>query len=342
MASFDNLLVWARDLLRDDATARRRFQDLYTHILIDEFQDTDPLQAEIAFYLAAKPDANIDGRQWHTVPLTPGKLFIVGDSKQSIYRFRRADIGVTHLVRESGQLSPLTLTENRRSQKPVLDWVNAVFSQIMAEETGWQAGYVPLQHNPGLQRTDLESSVQLFGEPTEMSADALRSRQARHVASIIVDSVAEGSPNRLRVYDKERGDTRQAVLQDVCILIRSRTGLGILTRALEDAGIPYRLEGNSLVFGTQEVQDLLNCLRAINDPSDQVSVGAALRSQAFACSDVDLARWRDAAGTWNYQSNLLDEDILLNENREKRRQETLELGEAFPVRTGLLKIRAYH
>ena len=118
--------------------------------------------------------------------------------------------------------------------------------------------------------------------------------------------------------------------------------MGILTRALEAAGVPYRLEGNSLVFGTQEVQDLLNCLRAIDDPSDQVSVVAALRSQAFACSDVDLARWRDAAGTWNYQSNLLDEDILVNENREKRRQETLELGEAFPVRTGLLKIRAYH
>jgi ATP-dependent helicase/nuclease subunit A len=342
VAFFDDLLVWARDLLRDGGTARRRFQDLYTHILIDEFQDTDPLQAEIAFYLAAMPDANIDGQPWHTVPLTPGKLFIVGDSKQSIYRFRRADIGVTHLVRESGQLRPLTLTENRRSQKPVLDWVNAVFSQIMTEETGLQAEYVPLQLNPGLQRNDLESSVQVFGEPMDLSADALRRRQARHVASITVDSVAEGSPNRLRVYDKERRDTRQAALQDVCILIRSRTGLGILTRALEAAGVPYRLEGNSLVFGTQEVQDLLNCLRAIDDPSDQVSVVATLRSPAFACSDVDLARWRDSGGTWNYQSNLLDEGTLVNENREKRRQRTLELGEAFPVRTGLLKIRAYH
>ena len=342
VASFDDLLVWARDLLRDDATARRRFQDLYTHILIDEFQDTDPLQAEIAFYIAAKPDTNIDGRPWHTVPLTPGKLFIVGDSKQSIYRFRRADIGVTHLVRESGQLRPLTLTENRRSQKPVLDWVNALFSQMMTEETGLQARYVPLQHHDGLQRTDLGSSVQVFGEPMDLSADVLRRRQARHVASIIVDSAAESSPNRLRVYDKERGDTRQAALQDVCILIRSRTGLGILTRALEAAGVPYRLEGNSLVFGTQEVQDLLNCLRAIDNPSDQVSVVAALRSPAFACSDVDLARWRDAEGTWNYQSNLLDEDTLVNENREKRRQRTLELGQDFPVRNGLLKIRAYH
>ena len=342
VASFDDLLVWARDLLRDDATARRRFQDLYTHILVDEFQDTDPLQAEIAFYLAAKPDAKIDGQPWHTVPLAPGKLFIVGDSKQSIYRFRRADIGVTHLVRESGQLRPLTLTENRRSQAPVLDWVNALFGQIMTGETGLQAEYVSLQLNPSLQRIDLESSVQVFGEPMDLSADALRRRQARHVASIIVDSAAEDSPNRLRVYDKERRDIRQAVLQDVCILIRSRTGLGILTRALEAAGIPYRLEGNSLVFGTQEVQDLLNCLRAIDDPSDEVSVVAALRSPAFACSDVDLARWRDAGGAWNYQSYLLDEGTLVNETREKRRQRTLELGEDFPVRIGLLKIRAYH
>ena len=342
MASFDDLLVWSRDLLRDDATARRRFQDLYTHILIDEFQDTDPLQAEIAFYLAAKVDAKIDGRQWHTIPLVPGKLFIVGDSKQSIYRFRRADIGVIHLVKESGQLWPLTLTENRRSQTPVLDWVNAVFSQIMREETGLQATYVPLQHNVGLQRSDLDSSVQVFGEPMDFSADALRNRQARHVASIIKDSVAEGSSNRLRVYDKAGGDTRHAVLKDACILIRSRTGLGILTRALEAAGIPYRLEGNSLIFGAQEVQDLLNCLRAIDDPSDQVSVVAALRSPAFACSDVDLARWREAGGTWNYQSNLLDEDTLANENQEKRRQRMMELGEDFAVRVGLLEIRDYH
>ena len=80
----------------------------------------------------------------------------------------------------------------------------------------------------------------------------------------------------------------------MCILIRSRIGLGILTRALEAAGVPYRLEGHSLVFGTQEVQDLLNCLRAIDNPADQVSVVAALRSPALACSDVNLARWRDS------------------------------------------------
>jgi ATP-dependent helicase/nuclease subunit A len=342
VATFDDLLVWARDLLRDDAATRRHFQERYTQILIDEFQDTDPLQAEIAFYLAATPDANITGLNWHTIPLIPGKLFIVGDSKQSIYRFRRADIGVTGLVKESGQLRPLTLAENRRSQKPILDWVNAVFSELMVGEAGLQAEYIALQPNAGLQRDDLAASVQVFGEPMDLKADALRRVQARRVAGIIADSAGEGASSRMEVYDREFGGVQPADLRDVCILIRSRTGLGILTRALEYAGIPYRLEGRSLVFGTQEVQDLLNCLRAIDDPSDEVSIVAALRSPAFACSDVMLTRWRDAGGTWNYQSRLLDGGEPTNENTERRRQRLTELGSDFPVRTGLLTMRAYH
>ena len=342
VATFDDLLVWARDLLRDDAPTRRHFQERYTHILIDEFQDTDPLQAEIAFYLAATSDANVAGPSWHTIPLTPGKLFIVGDSKQSIYRFRRADIGVTRLVKESGQLRPLTLAENRRSQKPILDWVNAVFSKLMVGEAGLQAEYIALQPNAALQRDDLAASVQVFGEPMDLKADALRGEQARHVASIIADSAGAGASNRMEVSDREFGGVRPADLRDVCILIRSRTGLGILTRALEYAGIPYRLEGRSLVFGTQEVQDLLNCLRAIDDPSDEVSIVAALRSPAFACSDVMLARWRDAGGTWNYRSRLLDDGEQAHENREQRIQRLAELGSDFPVRTALLTIRAFH
>ena len=207
---------------------------------------------------------------------------------------------------------------------------------------GLQAEYIALQSNAGLQRDDLAASVQVFGEPMDLKADALRREQTRHVASIIADSAGEGASNRMEIYDRESGGVRPADLRDVCILIRSRTGLGILTRALEYAGIPYRLEGRSLVFGTQEVQDLLNCLRAIDDPSDEVSIVAALRSPAFACSDVMLARWRDAGGTWHYQSPLLDDGQPANENRVKRSQRLAELGSDFPVRTGLLTIRAYH
>ena len=86
----------------------------------------------------------------------------MGDSSSPIYRFRRADIGVTRLVKESGQLRPLTLAENRRSQKPILDWVNAVFSGLMIGEAGLQAEYIALQPNAALQRDDLAASVQVF------------------------------------------------------------------------------------------------------------------------------------------------------------------------------------
>ncbi len=303
VATFEDLLVWSRDVLRDDTESRAYFQQKYSHILIDEFQDTDPLQAEMAFYLAAQPNAGVSGRDWHTIPLHPGKLFIVGDAKQSIYRFRRADIGVTKLVKYSG-MDSLTLSENRRSQKPVLDWVNAVFNQLMIQDSNdtppVQAEYKPLQPNAETQQPGL-GTTQFFGEPSDANADQIRRHQAANVAALI--AAATVGDCRRNVYDKNKKCIRQAGLGDVCILIRSRTGLNILERGLESANIPYRLEGGSLLFNTQEVRDLLNCLRAIDNPSDEVSVVAALRSPAFACSDVDLLQWRDVGGRWNYSAS---------------------------------------
>ena len=88
---------------------------------------------------------------------------------------------------------------------------------------------------------------------------------------------------------------------DICILIRARTSLATLERGLENANIPYRLESASLIFETQEVRDLLNCLRAIDNPADRVAIVAALRSPAFGCSDVDLLKLHESGAsltTW--------------------------------------------
>ena len=324
VAGFQDMLVWARDLLRDDEGARGYFQGKYSHVLIDEFQDTDPLQAEIAFYLAAAADAPIGKAKWHQLPLVAGKLFIVGDQKQSIYRFRRADIGVTRLVASSGRLIPLKIVSNRRSQAAVVDWVNAVFGdfgKLMdqdGEQPPVQAPYIPLEahgeHQVGT------GAVMVFGGAAGDNAEGIRRRQARDVAAII------GGEGELTVYDKDKKCKRAARLRDVCVLVRSRTGLGILERRLEDAGIPYRLEGGSLLFDTQEVRDMLNCLRAIDDPTDEVAVVAALRSPAFACSDVDLMRWREDGGGWGYLARDLDSRAQAGS----------------PVGVGLLALRGYH
>ena len=321
-ATFDDLLVWARDLLRKD-DARRHFRGQYTHILIDEFQDTDPLQAEIGCYLAATDDAPVGRQPWHTLPLAPGRLFIVGDAKQSIYRFRGADLDVVQQVKNGGQLHALTLSENRRSQEPILHWVNAVFGVVMGEDdTGRQAEYVPLQPNAEVQQAGLAASVQVFGEHSTDNVDDIRRREAAQMARLLIACTTDGG-RRLNVYDKDAGCVRPARLRDVCILIRSRTGLDILERGLEEVGIPYRIDGGSLLFDTQEVQDLLNCLRAIDDPADAVAVVAALRSPAFACSDVDLLNWREASGTWNY----------LRLSKESG---------ASPVADGMAKLSEYH
>ena len=326
VATFDDLLVWARNLLRDDSAVREYLQNRYTRILIDEFQDTDPLQAEIAFYLAADPEAEFADLPWYSLPLVPGRLFVVGDPKQSIYRFRGADLGVAELVRNGGQLRPLTLVENRRSQKAVLDWVNNVFGQngLMTEVSGIQAEYIPLRHHEAVQREELEASVQIFGGQMEVAAQPLRQLQAGHIARMLA-VYASGEESGLDVYDRKLKGLRKARLSDVCILIQTRTGLDSLVQALEDSNIPYRLEGGSLLFDTQEVRDMLNCLKAIDDPSDEVAVVASLRSPSFACSDVDLHNWRDAGGSWNYLSPMPDGRCIDS-----------------PVRHGLQILHRYH
>ena len=96
---FVDLLLRARDLLRDDAEVRRTFRERLSHLFVDEFQDTDPLQAEIVVLLSGSPDADrVSPVDWRDVQPRPGSLFIVGDPKQSIYRFRRADIGTYRVV----------------------------------------------------------------------------------------------------------------------------------------------------------------------------------------------------------------------------------------------------
>ena len=144
-AEFHDLLVWARELLRDDAQVRDYFHDRYTHLLIDEAQDTDPIQTEIAMLLAGpvRPRSSDPNRpvRWDQISPEPGKLFVVGDPKQSIYRFRRADVGQMKRLQSSMEQSggrTLKLVQNFRSHKPVIGWVNRLFEQCMEE--GHNAG----------------------------------------------------------------------------------------------------------------------------------------------------------------------------------------------------------
>ncbi|MDE0464292.1 MAG: UvrD-helicase domain-containing protein, partial [Caldilineaceae bacterium] len=293
---FLDMLVLARNLLRDSIPARDHFRDRFTHILIDEMQDTDPLQAEIALFLAEKTDdrTNPDDRprDWRKVQPIEGKLFVVGDPKQSIYRFRRADIQQVEQMRQAVGGASVLLQQNFRSQPPVIDWVNHLFSQWMQGDA--QADYAPLVSLP---QTGESPPVRFIGGEIEENMGVVRRQEAAAIARAIRTAIDEGWQVRSEDGD---GAKHRADYQDICVLMPRRTGFDALEIALEDADIPFRLESASLIYNTQEIRDLLNCLMAIDDPTHPIAVVAALRSPAFACADTDLLTFVEAGGQFDY------------------------------------------
>jgi ATP-dependent helicase/nuclease subunit A len=292
--TFDDLILRARRLLAEDAGARESLRERYRALLIDEFQDTDPLQVQIATAFATDPASG---------KVEPGRLFLVGDPKQSIYRFRRADMATYAHTEERMRAADARFPElalNRRSRPVILDWVNAVFERIIGQGIrGVQSPYAAIHAQR--ENGDLRGpGVATVGGEGGDNARNVRTIEARQIAALCRQ--AQGN---WQVVEGEA--VRDAKFRDIAILIPRRTGLIALERELAAAGVPYRVESGSLIYRTQEVRDLVNCLTAIDDPADEVAIVAALRSPAFACSDVDLARHRAAGGRFNYHHPKLDE-----------------------------------
>ena len=293
---FHDLLVMARDLLAGNPDVLARVKASYDHLLIDEFQDTDPLQVELAILLGT------DGSQ----PV-PGRLFFVGDPKQSIYRFRHADMSVYSRVRERFDSDVVPLVKNFRSVEPVITWVNRVFGHLLASDEG-QAPWAELVAVRDA-RADAGPPVVTLGGPTteRASIGVLRDAEAADIVEVITRAIDDP----WLVAEQRGGEDhwRPARLDDIAILLPTRTALPAIERALDRAGIPSRIESRSLVWSTQEARDLLAILRAIDDPSDQVALIAALRTPALACSDRDLVDAVDAGVRWSHpDADTLDAD----------------------------------
>ena len=298
---FHDLLVLARDLLRHNEQVRHALHHAYERLLLDEFQDTDPIQIELAVRIAG--GAGADAADWADVGVPEGRLFFVGDAKQSIYRFRRADIGMYLRAQEIlGQ--QVSLTTNFRTTEPILAWVNEIFSDLIRPEAGVQPDYEPLA--PYRMETGSGPAVTVLGaqaHPGRPSADELRAAEAADVAASIQVMLTEG----WQVRDRHTDQWRPVRHTDIAVLVPSRTSLPFLEDALTEAELPYRAEASSLVYQAPEVRALLATARAIADPSDELSLVTALRSPLFGCGDDDLWTFKHQGGSfslWSAQHRL--------------------------------------
>ena len=311
--NFDDLLIEARALVAANPEVRAVLRDRFRFLLVDEFQDTDPLQAEMVFLLAADDpaaDTSSAADSWQEVTLRPGKLFIVGDPKQSIYRFRRADID-TYLRAKAvfrrqpaGRARIATVSQNFRSVPQITDWVNVTFGAVLKPNPqfpGAQPEYRPIH---AYRDAAGEPRVALMYPTTDLHEtrlDELRQVEAAAVARLIADLV--GNPRwQIGATEHAADGTRRIALRDICILVETRTAVEAYTDALARCGVPYIVDGGRDFFQHQEINDLAAILRAVDDPSDQVALVAALKSAAFCCSDVDLLNHRLAHGRFSLLS----------------------------------------
>ena len=299
VADFDDILIWARDLVRERIEVRHYFQRRFRCLLIDEFQDTDPIQAEIAMFLASDGQ---DDKDWRQLEPTPGKLFVVGDPKQSIFRFRRADIGIYDEIKR-GKLSDgiRTIVQNFRSVSPVLDWVNQIFNELFVEREGMQPANVPLKPSADGQPGRPPIVVIRDSSGEDRNADEAREREALSVAAVLRDAA---DAVRRHGSFATRTTTQPCALprcRDIAILLPTRAGLEHYEDALAAADIPHRHEGSRDYFQRQEIRDFVLVLAAIDDPADRISVIGALRSSAFGCSDEDLVIHRASGGIFDYR-----------------------------------------
>ncbi|TGV11383.1 DNA helicase [Mesorhizobium sp. M8A.F.Ca.ET.173.01.1.1] len=281
---FDDLLIHVRSLVRDHDEVRQAIGQRYRYILVDEFQDTDGIQNEILFSIAA---TEARPGQWEKSELRSGALFLVGDPKQAIYRFRGADIEAYELCRQlvDGQDhgAVLEITANFRSLKPIIEHVNACFEPVFAKPS--QPRYVALAPTlfeashplPCVARFTVEVAIE-----GRIYAEMFRETEAERVADICAALIGNVSI--------KRADKTSTPLQagDIALLSPGHTELWRYERALEQRGLAVSSQAGQTLMRRQETQDILALLRVLADSSDTLAFGALMRGPLVGLSEQEL------------------------------------------------------
>lgn len=290
--NFQDQLMLASELLRDNPEVRQYFSRRYSHILVDEFQDTDPIQAEVLLYLAG---TDVEEKNWHRLVPRPGSLFLVGDPKQSIFRFRRADIDTYNLVKEQiekGSGEVLHLTTNFRSLDALADWNNGVFARVFPKDADrYQAAFAPM------------NTVRKDGNRLHGVYKISIPKQERNKEEAIVGIDSEKITDFISwaLKDGEGGGKgKMWEPSDFMVLFRYKKNMTVYARALEKRGIPYEITGSGAFSESEEAMEILNLARALNDPDNPIYTVAVLRGIFFGVSDEELYEHKRSGGWFNF------------------------------------------
>ena len=288
--NFQDQLMLASRLLRDNPEVRQYFSRRFSHILVDEFQDTDPIQAEVLLYLTG---TDWEEKDWQKLVPRAGSLFLVGDPKQSIFRFRRADIDTYNLVKDQilrGGGEVLHLTTNFRSLSSIGVWNNSVFKHIFPGKVDrYQAGFAPL--DTVREDGERKNGVYKISIPKQKwnREDVIVDIDSKRIADFIGHSISD-----------DAAEDNKWKPSDFLILLRYKKNMAVYARALEQRGIPYEITGSKAFTESEEIREILNLAKALNDPDNPIYTVAALRGLFFGVSDNELYEFKQKGGRFYF------------------------------------------
>lgn len=282
-------MIYVTQRLVDNNEVRAKLHKQYRVIFVDEFQDTDPAQLDIVTAIARGP---------HDAP-QPGRLFMVGDPKQSIYKFRNADIDTYVFAREAAAARDADhgvkqLSRNFRSSQAVVAAVNELYGQLFdahvtPTDGPAQAHYVPMLPQDATDGREGAFIVLQDADAEDLPPAELREREAADVVALIRAATAGADPRFVHHSGAHAGAPLR--YSDIAVVVPTHNDALRLMQVLDAAAIPWVSEGSGALFATPELNDLFTVLRAIADPADDFTRVAALRTALVGCSDAEIARW---------------------------------------------------
>jgi exodeoxyribonuclease-5 len=289
LLDFDDLIFAARGLLRDHAAVREALAARYRHVLVDEFQDTDPRQTEIFWRLCGDAPAAAARADWTRWRIRAGALFLVGDPKQAIYRFRGADVAAyiqaRDLMRAQDPNSLLAIATNFRSCEPILRYVNERFAQPLSPANG-QPGFTALDAFHAAPKVGLSVAaidVRVADAQGKASSEDQRDAEAEAVAEACARLIGEAP-----ILDRKTGEQRLCRPGDIALLAPTGSELWRYEEALENRGIAVASQAGKGLFQRQEIQDLIALTRVLADRRDTLALGALLRGPLVGLTEEEL------------------------------------------------------